>query len=98
MRFEALHTFTSKLPLINPDPGFDKIIGTDTGESILAGVQTAVIAEVTEMINRYEQNYQGLKVVLCGGDSAFFEKHLKNRIFVDPFLMLKGLNFILNYA
>jgi len=36
-------------------------------------------------------------VVLTGGDVNFFEKRLKNSIFADQNLILKGLNEILDY-
>jgi type III pantothenate kinase len=97
MRFKALHTFTSRLPLMQPDENFDKLVGNSTRESILAGVQTACLAEMNELINYYQQTYPGIMVFLTGGDMGFFEKRLKNRIFADPYLVLKGLNSILNY-
>jgi len=97
MRFKALHTFTARLPLVEPDQEYDKLIGGDTHESILSGVQTAAVAEVEGIINRYKQQYPELKIMLTGGDQAFFEKRLKNAIFADPYLVLKGLNIILNY-
>ncbi|MBL7893544.1 MAG: type III pantothenate kinase [Bacteroidia bacterium] len=97
MRFKALHTFTSRLPLIEPDAAFNRLIGTDSRESILAGVQTAAAAEVNAMIDQYVQQFPGVNVFLTGGDMAFFEKRIKNPIFADPNLVLKGLNIILNY-
>lgn len=97
MRFKALHTFTSRLPLVEPDAAFSKLIGTDSRESILAGVQTAAAAEVNAMIDQYVQQFPDVNVFLTGGDIAFFEKRIKNPIFVDPNLVLKGLNIILNY-
>ena len=36
-------------------------------------------------------------VLFTGGDAAFFEKELKSSIFADQFLVLKGLNEILDY-
>jgi type III pantothenate kinase len=97
MRFRALHTFTSRLPLIEPEPCFDKFIGGSTRECILSGVQMACLGEMREFIRLYQEQYPGLKVFLTGGDQAFFEKRLKNCIFADPYLVLKGLNSILNF-
>ena len=34
---------------------------------------------------------------LLQGDASFFEKELKSSIFADQFLVLKGLNEILDY-
>lgn len=95
MRFKALNNYTARLPLLQADKDFFKLIGTNTNESILAGVQTAMIKEIDGFIDDYKSNYDNLTVVLTGGDADFFEKRLKNSIFADPFLILKGLNNIL---
>lgn len=102
MRFSALNTFTDKLPLITFDEHFDKTIGTSTREAILSGVQNGIIAELEGVIGRYKQQFENLAVMLCGGDSKFFDSHLKNSIFApmvhwQPNLVLTGLNAILKY-
>jgi len=97
MRFKALHTFTARLPLVEADYNFVDLIGKNTQNSILAGVQTAAIAEVDGMISAYKQQFPDIKVILTGGDVNFFEKRLKNSIFADQFLIVKGLNAILEY-
>lgn len=96
MRFKSLNAYTDKLPLISPQ-AFDKLIGKNTNASILSGVQNGVLAEVRGIINEYEINFPGLKTILTGGSMSFFDKHLKNSIFADPFLLLRGLNVILDY-
>jgi type III pantothenate kinase len=97
MRFKALHTFTSGLPLLAPDMEFEELIGVNTNGSMRSGVQQGAVTEVDGTIDLYERQFPGLKVFLTGGDLTFFEKHLKNRIFVDPYLVLRGLDFILNH-
>ncbi|MCO4293096.1 type III pantothenate kinase [Solitalea sp. MAHUQ-68] len=102
MRFSALNTFTDKLPLINFENDFNHLIGTSTRESILSGVQNGLIAELEGIISRYEKQFENLAVVLCGGDSNFFDSRLKNSIFApvvnwQPNLVLIGLNAILKY-
>ncbi len=97
MRFKALHTFTSRLPLLSIDNDFNELIGNDSNSSILSGVQAAVIAEVDGMIAQYKKEFNDLKVYITGGDVNFFEKRLKNSIFADQNLILKGLNAILNF-
>jgi type III pantothenate kinase len=97
MRFKALHTFTARLPLVEADYNFNELVGKTTQGSILAGVQIAVTAEVDGMINTYKQEFSDIKVILTGGDVNFFEKRLKNSIFADQFLIVKGLNAILEY-
>ena len=97
MRLKAMHTFTSRLPLLEVDETFNTLIGTNSNESILSGAQNGAVAEIEGIINQYRLNYDNLTVVLTGGDTNFFEKRLKNPIFADPFLILKGLNQILQY-
>ena len=96
MRFKALNYYTDKLPLLESEKKVN-LIGCNTNESIWSGVQLGAISEVKGVISMYEEIANKLKVILTGGDSIFFDKELKNSIFVDPYLILKGLNIILNY-
>lgn len=97
MRFKALHTFTARLPLLEPDMDFSALVGTNTRDSILSGAELGAVAEVEGFIGQYLLKYPNLKVFITGGDMNFFEKRLKNTIFADQHLILKGLNAILNY-
>lgn len=97
MRLKALNHFTSALPLIEKDYNYDKLTGTDTRESILSGALVGAAAEVECMIARYEADYENLKIVLTGGDSDYLCKQLKNRFFAHPYIVLYGLNKILNH-
>jgi len=95
-RFRALHTFTSRLPLLekdesSPDPG------TDTRSAIITGVQKGILYEIEGYIHHYSEKYSDLMVILTGGDADFFADKLKKPIFVIPNLVLNGLNFILDY-
>jgi type III pantothenate kinase len=94
MRFESLHTFTERLPLVAKE-GDLPLTGNTTETCIRSGVLNGVIAEVEGTINNYKQLYPDLGVVLCGGDSFFFENKLKPTIFATPDLVLSGLNRIL---
>ncbi len=94
MRFEALHTFTERLPLVTK-VGDSQLTGNSTETSIRSGVLNGVIAEMDGIINNYKELYPDLGVVLCGGDSLFFENKLKPTIFAAPDLVLSGLNRIL---
>jgi type III pantothenate kinase len=99
MRFKALNSFTSKLPLVEKVEDYNKLVGQNTNESILSGVLLGAIKEVQGIIEEYQQNYPHLKIVITGGDGNFFSKHLKkNSIFTHPNLVLEGLNNILNFA
>lgn len=97
MRFKALNAFTDRLPLVAKDEEFDALTGGSTRESILSGVQNGAIAELKGVIEQYAQQYPGLQCVITGGDWQFFENALKNSIFAAPFLVMEGLNEILNF-
>lgn len=97
MRFKALHTFTSRLPLVEPEENFETFIGTTTYESILSGAEIGAITEMQGFIEKYKLLFPDIQIILTGGDAIFFEKRLKKPIFTDPFLILKGLNTILEY-
>lgn len=96
MRFQALHDFTQRLPLIN-EKGKAPVTGTDTETAIRGGVMRGIAYEIKGYIADYKEKYPDLLVFLTGGDAKLFEDTLKNCIFADYFLVLKGLNRILNY-
>ncbi|HBF88379.1 MAG TPA: pantothenate kinase [Bacteroidales bacterium] len=93
-RFKALHTFTDKLPLLKPENNFELIANT-TNSAIISGVQQGIIFEIEGYIQHLQKEYNDLKIILTGGDCFFFEKKLKNTIFVEPNLIAYGLNRIL---
>jgi type III pantothenate kinase len=97
MRFKAMHEHTNRLPLITFDEQYNSLIGNNTHNSIKMGAQIGMLAEVEGIIERYSQFDTAVKIVLTGGDAAYLQKELKSNIFVDPHLILKGLNSILNY-
>ncbi len=96
MRFEALHTFTKRLPLVSKIDE-SELIGNSTEGSIRSGVLNGIIAEMNGVIQRYKDSYPELAVVLCGGDTLFFENKVKPTIFAAPNLVLSGLNRILRH-
>ena len=75
----------------------EDLMGDQTETAIRAGVQWGIIFELDEYINRHKLRYPDLGVVITGGDAAFFDKKLKNSIFVDLDLNLHGLQRILDY-
>ena len=90
MRLKSLNAFTAKLPLVKKDWNFP-LIGYDTRTNILSGVILGMTKELDGMIDLYNEKYGNLNVVLTGGDSAYFARHLKNQIFADQNLIFKGL-------
>ena len=97
MRFRALNHFTEKLPLVNFNKKELKRIGNTTESSIISGVYYGMKNEIEGTINSYLSQYETLKIVVTGGDQNLFDLEPKNRIFADEFLVMKGLNKILNY-
>lgn len=90
MRFQALHTFTSKLPLVSATTK-PSTTGKTTIESIQSGVQNGIAMEIDAMIEHYFSRDKHLKVFLTGGDSELLSKQLKNRFFADSNLTLSGI-------
>lgn len=96
MRAQALHTFTAKLPLIEPVRDCS-LIGTTTESSMQSGIVNGMCTEIEGMIKQYKQKFGLMYVVITGGDMAVFENALKSDIFADSNLTLKGLNMILQH-
>lgn len=90
MRFRSLHEFTAKLPLVTPDWNFP-LAGYDTKTNILSGVILGIAKEIDGIIEAYHEKYDNFNVLLNGGDSSYFTRLLKSRIFADPYLIYKGL-------
>lgn len=96
MRAKALNIFTSKLPYVEFNEHAD-VLGTTTNSCIESGVVNGLVMEIEGMIAYYRRTFGEIKVVICGGDSNFFESKLKGHIFAVANLVLSGLNRILLY-
>ena len=96
MRFRSLHQFTGSLPLCVEKDDF-LVIGDTTEAAIVSGVQQGIILEIDGFIDMMKARFKEPEVILTGGDSKFFDKKLKNSIFVNQNLVLIGLNEILNF-
>jgi len=96
MRYKALNHFTRQLPLFEKEENFE-LIGDHTKGAIVSGVQNGIIFEIDGYINELKIKYDELITILTGGDAIFFDKKLKNTIFVNSNLNFIGLNRILEY-
>jgi type III pantothenate kinase len=96
LRFHALHNFTAALPLLSIEES-KSTLGDSTHTSIVNGVQQGIIFEVDAYIRKYQEQYADLLPIFTGGDAVFFVKNLKSSIFVQPDLVIIGLNRILKY-
>jgi pantothenate kinase, type III len=95
IRFKALHHYTKQLPMLD-EKGDLPEIGDSTEAAIRTGVVSGIIKEMDSYITEFKKKYDVL-TFLTGGHSFYFESRLKNAIFADGNLVLKGLNEILNY-
>lgn len=96
MRYKALNHFTRQLPLLEKENDFE-LIGDSTKGAIVSGVQNGIIFEIDGYINELKNKLDELVTILTGGDAIFFDKKLKNTIFVNSNLNFIGLNRILEY-
>jgi type III pantothenate kinase len=96
MRFKAMHQFTGKLPLLEPDREA-KLIGTSTYGSMQAGVLYGVRGEMESIIDSFRANYEELTVLIGGGDNIYFDDKFSFSIFAAPNLVLDGLKVILDF-
>lgn len=96
MRLKALHKFTDKLPLVSPN-GETPTWGDSTETAIRAGVINGIALEIEGYIQQAREKHPSLVVFLTGGDGLTFDINKRNYILTDKFLVLKGLNRILNY-
>ena len=96
MRYNALHSFTAKLPQLDPTPA-KKLIGDGTTKSIHSGIVNGVLHEIDGFIEAYKNNYDNLTTILTGGDTHFLRDSLKSDIFANSNFLLEGLNYILEH-
>lgn len=96
MRFKALNSFTKKLPLLKQSDSFS-LIGKNTEQAIISGVQNSLLFEIDSYINQLIGRHPKAKIFLTGGDADFIYANLKNKVLCDKLLLLNGLSAILNY-
>ncbi len=102
MKFEALHTFTKKLPLLHLSDvkELDRKGSGSTRKSILSGVYAATLLELYGFYDTFKIDHVELKAVLTGGDGLLLEQKLKRGYMDTNYvkdLTLIGLNKILEY-
>lgn len=98
LRFRALHQFTGRLPLLSMETDeLPDLTGRSTTASIISGIIRGIIAETEGMIENYRLLHPEIMVIITGGYTSFFEKHLKSSIFAAPQLTQEGLHEILRF-
>ena len=96
LRYESLHNFTAKLPLLTLESPKD-LIGKSTSESIHSGVVNGFVYEIDGFIEEYRTRYSNFIIILTGGDTDFLAKRLKNTIFANSNFLLESLNQTYQY-
>lgn len=96
MRFNALHQFTDRLPLVKPDK-IKNVVGNSTETALQSGVIIGMTEEIRGIINIYRTKYPDLIVIITGGDASRFVSQLKMSIFAATDLVNIGLNEIIRY-
>jgi type III pantothenate kinase len=95
MRYKALHNFTKKLPLLDSNQIPD-LVGDSTDSCMHSGVMNGISAEINGIVEKYVKKAK-IKIIICGGDAGIFESQINYPTFVNPNLVLEGLNRILYY-
>ena len=67
------------------------LIGYDTKTNMQSGVIAGIAYEMDGFITAYAEKYGNFNVVLTGGDTLYFARRLKNKIFADSNFLFKGL-------
>jgi type III pantothenate kinase len=96
LRYESLHNYTSKLPLLtieNPEA----IIGNSTQQAMHSGVINGITFEIDSFISSVLDKNDNFIIILTGGDAEFLAKRLKNTIFANPNFLLESLNQTFQY-
>jgi len=96
MRAEAMDTMTSTLPLVTPTYNAD-YVGKSTVAAMENGIVYGTLLEIDSFIALINRDIGDLNVVLTGGDGPFLADHLKSKIFAHSYLVLEGLDVILNH-
>lgn len=99
MRYNALHHYTGKLPLLKFDTlQLPAVVGKNSFDNLHSGVINGCMAEFKFFIDFARERYSDdLEIILTGGDAIFFENLLERKVFLRPYLILNGLNELLEY-
>ena len=96
-RLKALNHFTSRLPLLSDLKDTSLGYGTTTQEALSRGALRGLIYEVDGYIRSLRSLHPEAVVYLTGGDAQMIQELLEEEVYVEPNLVLFGLNKILEY-
>ncbi len=96
MRFQAMHEYTARLPLVDPHwPG--NVFGDSTEHALQNGAGLGMVMEIEGIFQRAKDAFGEVLIVMNGGDADFLAERLESRIFVAPELVTQGLFQILAF-
>lgn len=96
MRLKALNVFTERLPIVQPAENVG-LLGKTTATAMLNGVMNGIVFEINGYFDTLKIKYPELSIFLTGGDANYFVSKLKSPIFAEKYLVLIGLNRILQF-
>jgi type III pantothenate kinase len=96
LRYEAMHTFTAKLPLLQKEDPVN-IVGNSTHQAMHSGVVNGLVFEMEGFINSISAQNENFIIILTGGDAIFLAKRFKNTIFANSNFLLESLNYLYQY-
>ncbi|GIV42625.1 MAG: type III pantothenate kinase [Vicingaceae bacterium] len=93
MRAKSFPAFTSNLPDISGKIGdlTYSFPAKNTFQALWLGSVYSAVLEATKMTDEFFRQYPDGICVISGGDSKYFENHLKNAIFAPANFLLKGI-------
>jgi type III pantothenate kinase len=97
LRYESLHNYTAKLPLLNFEEPKNSI-GNSTDSAIHSGVVNGVINEIEGFISDFKKQNKNFTIILTGGDAVFLAKRLKSTIFANSNFLLESLAYLYQYT
>ena len=96
LKIKAMHRYTDKLPLVELVINED-LMGKSTVKALQNGAFYGTKGEIESFIRVFKKSFSELKVVFTGGDASLFAETMDEKVIVRPYLVLEGLNEILNY-
>lgn len=96
MRLQAMHTYTARLPMLEPGE-ISGEVGGSTVQALRHGGQFGAAYETEGLFLRLRQTYPDLELILTGGDAKSLADLLSVPNVIYPNLVLHGLNQILSY-
>lgn len=97
LRYESLHNFTAKLPLLTKKFP-ENFIGNTTEEAMHSGVLNGLCYEIEGFVSEYSVKNEQFTIILTGGDTNFLANRLKSIIFADENFLLKSLQQLYTYS